>query len=147
MLNSPRFVRRDRCRTPRCGTTVRRGCRSQTRASRTSCAEFNTNLQDVYDASADAWHSLAPLPTARSGVAAALAGRLFVFGGERTGGVFIENEAYDPQTDRWSTMAPMRTPRHGTGEAVVGQAIYIPAGGLTNGGSRPFTVNEAFVLT
>ena len=110
--------------------------------------EFNTNLHDVYDPAADAWRPLSPLPTARSGVAAAvLAGRLFVFGGERAGGVFIENEAYDPRSDRWSTMTPMRTPRHGTGAAVVGQAIYIPAGGLTNGGSRPSTANEAFVLT
>ena len=109
--------------------------------------EFNTDLHDIYDAAADAWRSLAPLPTARSGVAAAvLAGRLFVFGGERAGGVFIENEACDPRSDRWSTMTPMRTPRHGTGAAVVARRS-IPAGGLTNGGSRPSTANEAFLLT
>jgi N-acetylneuraminic acid mutarotase len=87
------------------------------------------------------------MPTARSGVAAAvLGGRLFVFGGEQAGGVFSENEAYDPETDRWVAMAPMRTPRHGTGAAAVGARIYIPAGGLTNGGSRPSSVNEAFAI-
>jgi len=99
--------------------------------------EFNTDLHDIYDAAADAWRSLAPLPTARSGVAAAvLAGRLFVFGGERAGGVFIENEACNPRSDRWSTMTPMRTPRHGTGAAVVARRS-IPAGGLTNWAAAP----------
>lgn len=91
------------------------------------------------------WSSRAPLPTARSGVAAAVLNRwIFIFGGERAGGVFSENEAYDPAADRWMTMTPMRTPRHGTGGTVVGSLIYIPAGGLVNGGSRPSTTNEAF---
>lgn len=89
-----------------------------------------------------------PLPTARSGVAAALlGGRIFVFGGEAIGHVFSENEAYDPAADRWTMMTPMPTPRHGTGAATVGNAIYVPAGGLTNGGSQPSAANEAFVLS
>jgi len=44
------------------------------------------------------------------------------------------------------TMTPMQAPRHGTGAAVVGNAIYVPAGDLVNGGSRPATTNEAFVF-
>ncbi len=110
--------------------------------------DYNTNLHDAYDPSSDTWSPRAPLPTTRSGVAAAvLDGWIFVFGGERAGGVFSENEAYDPSTDRWATMTPMLTPRHGTGAAAVGNAIWIPAGGLVNGGSRPSIINEAFTLS
>jgi len=69
--------------------------------------EYNTSPHDMYDPPRDAWLPRAPLPTSRSGVAAAvLNGWIFVFGGERAGGVFSENEAYDPITDRWTTMQP-----------------------------------------
>jgi N-acetylneuraminic acid mutarotase len=109
---------------------------------------YNSDLHHAYDPATDAWRPRAPLPTARSGVAAAvLGGRMFVFGGESGAGVFPENEAYDPATDTWTTMAPMPTPRHGTGGAVVGNAIYVPAGGLVTGGSRPSTTHEAFTLS
>ncbi|MGH2436785.1 MAG: kelch repeat-containing protein, partial [bacterium] len=92
------------------------------------------------------WRTLAPLPTPRSGVAAAvIARRIFVFGGEETGRVFSDNEVYDPSNNTWTVMAPMPTPRHGTGGAAVGSAIYIPGGGLTVGGSRPSTIHEVFM--
>lgn len=106
---------------------------------------YNTDLHHAYDPVTNDWRPRALLPTARSGVAAAvLGGRMFIFGGESGGGVFSENEAYDPANDSWTTMAPMPTPRHGTGAGVVGNTIYIPAGGLVTGGSRLSTTHEAF---
>ncbi|MGH2374941.1 MAG: Kelch repeat-containing protein [bacterium] len=108
----------------------------------------NTFLHNVYDPATDRWGLRARLPTARSGVGAAvLGGRIFVFGGEETGRVFAENEMYDPSTDSWTAMAPMPTPRHGTGAVTIGETIYIPGGGLTIGGSAPASLHEAFTLT
>ena len=70
-----------------------------------------------------------------------------MFGGERAGGVFAENEAYDPGTDTWAEMAPMPTPRHGTGAAVIENALYIPGGGPVNGGSQQSMANDAFTVS
>lgn len=86
----------------------------------------------------------APLPTARSGIAAAsLDGRIYVFGGEGPGGTFDENEVYDPTTDTWETAEPMPTARHGHGAAVVDGVIYVIGGGPTPGLSVT-NANEAF---
>jgi hypothetical protein len=63
-------------------------------------------------------------------------GRILAIGGERGGGTFTNNEAYDPRTNRWETLAPLPEGRHGTGAAVIGEALYLPAGGPVNGGSK-----------
>jgi N-acetylneuraminic acid mutarotase len=93
---------------------------------------------------ADEWQSRALLPTARSGIAAALhKGRIYVFGGEESAGTFDENEVYNPATDTWETLEPMPTARHGLGAAVVGDTIYVIGGGETPGLSVS-GANEAF---
>ena len=85
------------------------------------------------------------MPTARSGTqAAVLKGKIFVFGGERLGGVFNQSEMFDPATHRWSTLTPMPVGRHGTNAATVGDTIYIPAGGPLNGGAAQTNANQAF---
>jgi len=85
-----------------------------------------------------------PMPTARSGIAAAaLGGRIYVFGGESPAGTFDENERYDPETDSWETMAPMPTARHGLGAAVVGGTVYVIGGGPEPGLSVS-GANEAY---
>jgi N-acetylneuraminic acid mutarotase len=108
--------------------------------------DFGQNLDanEEYDPDADTWTAKAPLPTARSGIAAAaLGGRIYVFGGEGSSGTFDENEAYNPQTDTWETLEPLPTARHGLGAAVVGDTIYVIGGGETPGLSVS-GANEAF---
>ena len=105
----------------------------------------NTATVYVLDHGDTAWRMVSLMPTARSGTEAALLdGRIFVFGGEKFGGVFNETEMYEPSTNRWSTLTPMPVGRHGTGAAVVGHMIYIPAGGPLNGGSAQTNANQAF---
>lgn len=90
------------------------------------------------------WEAAAPLPTARSGIAAAaLGGRIYVFGGEGPSGTFAENEVYDPATNTWTAAAPMPTARHGLGAAVSSGVIYVIGGGPTPGLSVT-GANEAF---
>src|SRR6266508_4177754 len=104
----------------------------------------NVDANEQYDPTSKAWAVRAPLPTARSGIAAAaLGGRIYVFGGEASSGTFDENDAYDRHTDTWQTLEPMPTARHGLGAAVVGDTIYVIGGGPTPGLSVS-GVNEAF---
>ena len=98
----------------------------------------NRNTLEAYDPTTDTWARLTPMPTARGGnTAAALHGKLYVFGGEffttSTRGVFEENEEYDPATNTWQTMAPMPVPRHGLGAVAVGDTIFIIGGGPVAG--------------
>ena len=99
---------------------------------------LNTGALEVFDPSMGQWTALPPMPTARSGIAAAvLDGQLVVFGGEgndeRPDGMFEEVEAYDPVSGLWTPRAPMPTPRHGIGAAVLGDEIFIPGGGPVEG--------------
>src|SRR5205085_5937940 len=82
---------------------------------------------EAYDPSSNSWacstgdpssgcatHSLAPLPTARQRLAAALGGdgRLYALGGYHpSGGYLATVDAYDPATNTWSTAAPLPTGR------------------------------------
>lgn len=90
------------------------------------------------------FEQVAPLPTARSGIAAVtFDNKVYVFGGEGPEGAFDENEVYDPKTDTWSTASPMPTARHGLGAAEVDGVIYVIGGGPTPGLSVS-GANEAF---
>jgi N-acetylneuraminic acid mutarotase len=111
--------------------------------------QTNTAAFEAFDVAAGTWSARAPLPTARSGVAAAaLDGRLLVLGGEGNDasplGVFEEVEAYDPERDAWATLAPMPTPRHGIGAARVGDRVHVPGGGAVEGFGVS-AVHEVFV--
>jgi N-acetylneuraminic acid mutarotase len=102
-------------------------------------------VNEAYDPGTDAWQTRAPMPTARSGIAAAvLEGKIFVVGGEAPSGTFNQVEAYDPKANSWSTFAPLPTPRHGLGAVAVGGRLYVIAGGPTPGGSAS-AANEIFV--
>jgi N-acetylneuraminic acid mutarotase len=104
----------------------------------------NLAANEAYDPSTNRWHTRKPLPTPRSGIAAAvLDGKIFVFGGEAPSGTFKQVEGYDPQADTWSTYAPMPTARHGLGAVTVGERIYVVSGGPTPGGSAS-SHNEVF---
>ncbi len=78
-----------------------------------------------YLPSAGRWREVAPMLTARSGIAAAVLDRMVVVGGESDAGTFVENEAYWPKTETWVTLPPLPTPRYGLAAAVVGGRLYI----------------------
>ncbi|KAK4153867.1 hypothetical protein C8A00DRAFT_33337 [Chaetomidium leptoderma] len=89
------------------------------------------------------------MPTPRGGVcAAAVKGKVYVFGGEGSKaegseGVFDQVEVYDTRRDTWERLGKMREPRHGTSAAAVGGAVYIPGGGVKQGGA-PVVTFDAF---
>jgi|FaiFalDrversion2_1042247.scaffolds.fasta_scaffold04615_2 hypothetical protein len=106
----------------------------------------NLDVVEVYDVESDVWSVRSPMPTARSGIAAAVVGgKLYVFGGESQVKTFSEVEAYDPKTDTWEKVAELPTPRHGLGVAAVGNRIYVVAGG-PQPGLTVSSVNEVLVL-
>ncbi len=110
---------------------------------------FSQNLQTIYvidPAKADAkWQALPLMPTARSGTqGAVLDGKIFIFGGEKFGGVFNTSEMFDPATERWSELTPMPIGRHGTNAVTLNGMIFIPAGGPLNGGEAQTNANQAF---
>ena len=62
----------------------------------------NLAVNEVYDPAMDRWRTRAPMPTPRSGIAAAvLDGEILVFGGEATTGTFDQVEGYDERNGRW----------------------------------------------
>jgi N-acetylneuraminic acid mutarotase len=96
------------------------------------------------------WASLTKMPTARGGLSAAAVGsKIYTFGGEgnpapSAKGVFSNIESFDTVTGQWTKEMPMKVPRHGTQAATVGNAIYIPGGGLSGGGSQSVAIMEAY---
>jgi hypothetical protein len=94
----------------------------------------NLDAAEAYDPRSRRWSRLPPLPTARSGLGAAVAAGLVVtVGGEGPEGTFPEVEAYDPRARRWRTLPPSPAPRHGVGVAAVGRRVYSLLGGPTPG--------------
>ena len=100
-------------------------------------AGFSANW--TYNPSSDTWNaSLAPMPTGRAGLAAAVVGNaIYAIGGRTfTGGPcsgfgFAELatvERYDIDTDTWTTVAPLPTPRSDLAAATVGGKIYVFGG-------------------
>ena len=89
------------------------------------------NVLEVYDPATDTWASKASMPTARWGPgAAALNGKLYVFGGAQSSAVFFDIlEIYDPATNSWSTGPSMPIKLFGPAVTVVNNKIYV-AGGL-----------------
>ncbi|KAF1849565.1 galactose oxidase [Cucurbitaria berberidis CBS 394.84] len=84
--------------------------------------------------------SSAKMPTPRGGVAAGAVGtKIFIFGGEGNtaakSGVFDQVEAYDTRRDVWESFGRMRLPRHGTYAVGIGKRVYVPGGGVMQGGA------------
>ena len=92
------------------------------------------------------WQTLPLMPIPRSGTQAAiLDGKIFLFGGEKFGGVFNNTEMFDPVTQRWIELTPMPIGRHGTQAVTLGDMIFIPAGGPLNGGAAQTNASQAFI--
>ena len=100
-----------------------------------------------YDPRSDTWRALAPLPSKRgSVVAAVVGGKVYAIGGAanhpgsaesfiyRTRGrpslhrAVATNEVYDPATNRWASRNPMPTARNHAAVGVVGGKIYVIGG-------------------
>ena len=62
-----------------------------------------------YDPAADAWETLAPLPTGRGAVGAAVIdGKIHVVGGRKVDMATVtEHDVYDPATNKWTQAAPL----------------------------------------
>jgi N-acetylneuraminic acid mutarotase len=96
---------------------------------------------EIYDPKTRRWTRGAPLPAPRGGITgAAVAGCMFVFGGEgeRTHvlGLTPNTYGYDPRSDRWTKLPDLPIAVHGLkGSAVIGGRIFLPGGGITLGGN------------
>jgi N-acetylneuraminic acid mutarotase len=106
-------------------------------------------ILDLCDLEAGWTTSTAQMPTPRGGVSAGVVGtKVYTFGGEGDqsveSGVFNEVEAYDVVTDTWESAGTMKVPRHGTYAVSVGGRIYIPGGGILEGGD-PVSDFDVFV--
>ncbi|KAK1566372.1 uncharacterized protein LY79DRAFT_584846 [Colletotrichum navitas] len=92
------------------------------------------------------------MPTARAGiVTGTVNGKVYVFGGEGnpaagSNGVFNQTEVFDTKKESWEQLAPMHLPRHGGGAVAIGSGIYVPGGGLQEGG-RPDSTLDVFQPT
>jgi hypothetical protein len=101
-------------------------------------------INEAYDPANDRWEKRAAMPTARSGsAAAAVAGRVFVVGGEASSQSFNRVEAYDPKGERWHDYAAMPTARHGLAAVEVDGKLYVIAGGA-NPSKPALSANEIF---
>jgi len=101
---------------------------------------------EAYNPSTNSWTTVGSLNVGRrTGAALALAGKIILFGGERTttGGAFDAVEEYDPSTNKWTlfTNAPMPTPRHGFALGHIGNGIFLVAGGVDGGSSYSSSVD------
>lgn len=86
------------------------------------------------------WTRKADMPAPRgAGAAVGHNGKLYVLGGDRSGGTVAEAAVFDPLTNSWAEFAPMPTPRNHFGAAVIRGRIYAVGG-------RPssLAVNEAY---
>jgi DNA-binding CsgD family transcriptional regulator/N-acetylneuraminic acid mutarotase len=75
------------------------------------------------------WNSVAPLPVARSRLAAVYhAGRIYVIGGDTVDGVTGAVEEYAPLDNSWRARSPKPTAVHNVGAALVGGKVVVPGG-------------------
>jgi N-acetylneuraminic acid mutarotase len=88
------------------------------------------------------------MPTPRGGICAGVIGdKVYTFGGEGNtavqSGVFDQVESYDTVKDTWKKVDTMEIPRHGTYAVGVRGKIYVPGGGILQGG-RPVADFDVF---
>ena len=108
---------------------------------RTGCTNWSF-ISPPY--TAQAWATMAPMPTARSGhMVASVNGKIYAIGGWiYSGDVLNTVEEYNPATNTWTTRATMPTARARAGIAVVNGIIYVMGGHPKNGST--LSVNEAY---
>ncbi len=98
-----------------------------------------TDASYRYDITQNTWHPIAPMPGARSLMAADTvnpkgtldSARIYVIGGFNDGRELATCAFYAPDSDSWDNCAPMTIPRSALGLARVGTNLYAIGGGST----------------
>lgn len=104
------------------------GGRTETYATVTTNSAASTAVHE-FDPETESWRARRPMPTPRTGAAAAVRdGKILVVGGARADQAVGVVEIYDPATDSWTTGTPLQTSRTGHGAVSVEGRIYIIAG-------------------
>lgn len=89
---------------------------------------------EVISSAPPRWQALAPMPTARFGLAAASYGDfVFAIGGHTADGVTAAVERYDFRNKTWKSATDKPTPVYEINAAVIGGKIYVPGGRLASG--------------
>ncbi|RFN40762.1 kelch domain-containing protein 8a [Fusarium flagelliforme] len=89
----------------------------------------------------------AKMPTPRGGVVSGTVGKkIYVLGGEGntaedSDGIFNEIEVFDTAKESWESVGKMSLPRHGGQAVAVKGGIYLPGGGISEGGSPVETLD------
>ena len=97
----------------------------------------------AYDPAALAWTEKAPLPGARTAVAAgAIGGRIVVTGGWAAAGPSPSTWVYDPAGDAWTAAASSPVSLSASGQAVAGGRLYV-VGGCTTSACTPMSNDVA----
>jgi N-acetylneuraminic acid mutarotase len=121
---------------------------------RHSGGSFNnpmTDSLDIFDPVAGSWSLGAPMLRPRGGVNGVEAfGCFHVWGGEGANigfpnNVFPDHDVYDPIADQWTKALDLPTPVHGVSGAVfLNGLIYMPGGGIAQGGSSGSRIFQVF---
>lgn len=102
---------------------------------------------EAYDPHANAWTALAPMPTARSGLAAVTGsdGRIYVMGGysslSAAAAPLPTLEIYNPASNAWAAAAPMPIPLGLLAAAVGSDGRIYAMGGYSSGAANVAPVN------
>ena len=104
-----------------------------------------TDVNEVYDPSADAWTTKAPMPQAKYGVTRenpVINNKIYVTHGKE-GGFFVTNYVYDPSTDTWEQKSSASHARDGVGCGVINDKLYV-VGGRVDGLPTGLNYNEEY---
>jgi N-acetylneuraminic acid mutarotase len=93
-------------------------------------ADNSVGTHEVYDPAADAWVRLAPMPTPRNHLGAAVvAGKIHVVGGRVRGDMELTtHEIYDPAAGSWAAGPPLPTGRSGIAVVAHRGFVYVFGG-------------------
>lgn len=107
-------------------------------------SDGSVGTHEAYDPATDTWTRLAPMPTPRNHLGAAvIAGRIHALGGRIPGDMELTvHEVYDPVTDSWATAPPLPTGRSGIA-VIAHQGLIYVFGGETVRTLRRKTFDEA----
>lgn len=92
----------------------------------------NLGAVEAYDPATNSWETLAPMPTARGGMAAGVVdGLIHTAGGEDLQAIstYPQHEVFDPASVTWAAAPDLPTKRHGLASAVVDGRWYVIGGG------------------